>query len=114
MIEQEVLTALSGHTDAGTRVHALFLPQGSTYPAIVFQRISNTPVDAINGSSGLDHVRVQIDVYSPSFLAAKTVLSQVRPLMLAAGFTGLMVNDFDEYEAETKLYRSSADYMCWD
>ena len=121
MVEQEVLTALTAGspspTAAGDRVFALVLPQkvaAARVPAVSYQRVSNIPVVSLDGHSGLDHVRMQVDSWAGTYGAAKSLASEVRTAMTAAGFKGLLATDHDEFEPETGFYRVSADYLCWE
>lgn len=117
MVEEEVLLALTieapAPTRAGNRVYALVLPQDIAYPAISYQRISNGPVNSLDGHSGLDYVRIQVDAWSTKYWEAKLLAEEIRACMLAADFKARADIDSDEFEVESKLYRVSSDFLLW-
>ena len=104
-------------TDAGARVYPVRAPQGVDAPYIVYQRISSVPAASLGVAAGPDLVRVQIDVWAPTYAEAKTIAGQVRAAMDAATESAVLKsrfdNGFDDFEIELGLYRASADYMCW-
>lgn len=97
----------------GGRVYPHLAPQNAILPRITYQEITVDPVNSLAGSSGLDAVRVQVDVWADSALEAATLAETVRTAMAAAAFKGLMESRFGEYEQETKTYRVSQDFRCW-
>lgn len=114
MLVDDVLAALEDNTAAEDRVYALVLPKATSYPAITYQVISNSPTTSLKGSRKPDRVRVQVDCWAKTYGAAMSLLAQVRPLMAAAGFQGVADNAFDDFEEESELYRVSQDFFCWD
>jgi hypothetical protein len=116
-LEELVFAVLAGTsppaTGAGLRVYPLLAPQNAELPRITFARVANAPVNSLSGSSGLDAVRVQVDAWAKTFLGAKELAAEVRTAMEGASFKGLLQNDFDTYEPETKTYRVSLDFRCW-
>lgn len=112
-VELQVFSALNGATAAGSRVYPLLRAEGSALPAIVYSRVGNAPVNSLNGSSGLDAVRIQVDTYATTYAQAKQVGDQVRVLMQAAPFKALLQTDLDAYEQDTKLFRFTQDFACW-
>ena len=116
MVETEILAALKGSpaaTSAGDNVYALVLPDEADYPAVTYQRISNVPVNSLQGSSDIDQVRMQVDCWAQTYGAAKALAGEVRTLMEAAGFKGLLVTDSDDYDETARVYRVSMDFYCW-
>lgn len=112
-VELQVRAALSGATTAGARVFPLLRQEGAGLPAIVYTRAGTEPVDSLGGSSGLDAVRVQLDCYAQTFDEVKALAMAARPLMESAAFKGLLRSEFDAYEPDTKIYRVSMDFACW-
>ena len=113
MVELQVFAALNNQTPAGSRVYPLLRAEGSALPAIVYSRVSNAPINSLDGSSGLDAVRIQIDTYAATYAQAKAIADQVRGLMQAGLFKALLQTDFDAYEPDTKLFRVTQDFACW-
>lgn len=116
-LEEQIHAVLTGTspyaTDAGLRVYALLADQGSAFPRVTYQRISNVPTTDFQGRSNLDQVRVQVDSWGKSYGEVKALAQQVRDAMEAAEFKALLTNDFDDYEPETRLFRVRQDYRCW-
>lgn len=115
MIETEIIAALSGGspTLVGDRIYAHVLPDGVAMPAISFSRVSTVAQNHLTGHGGLDLVRVQVDSWAATYDEAKSVAAEVRQRMQNAGFKGLMANEFDDFEPDTKRYRVSTDYTVW-
>ena len=120
-VETLVLLALTAGSPAPTsaedRVYATPLPDGTfdDGPAISYQRVSSLPTLSLAGDSFLDRVRIQIDCWASTYLGAKTLANEVRFAM--ANYSGLKsVPDttLDDYEADTRLYRVSVDFFCWE
>jgi hypothetical protein len=74
VVEKLILLALRGAdatdsppvyaTAAENRIYALVLPDNTTKPAVVFQRITNNPINNLSGHSGVDNPRIQVDSYA--------------------------------------------------
>lgn len=100
-------------TAAGDDVYPIVAKQGAPLPRLTFVRVGNAPVNDLGGSSGLDAVRIQVDAWAATPTAARALADQVRTVMQGASFKGLLQNDFDTYEPETRTYRVSQDFRCW-
>lgn len=114
----------------GTRVYPDYIPQkNSTYPAIVYQIISDTPEHTLAGAALHTGTRVQLDVYAATALVRAQVVEALRNVLqgfpptstLTFGTTDTLVssvryvNSFDIYEppqdnSDTGLFRNSTDY----
>lgn len=110
----EALAAGSPNTNAGQRVYPLLAPEGAALPRITFSRVSTAPVNAIGGSSGLDQVRVQIDCWASSLPAVATLAAQARTIIETQDFKALLQGAVDDYEPDTRTFRRSLDFRCWD
>ena len=73
------------------------------------------PVTGFHVSS-VHVIPVPIQSSSQSRLAVLRLASQVRALLEGggAGFTALLAGQFDAYEPETKVFRQSLDFSCWE
>ena len=114
----------------GTRVYPDYIPQkNSTYPAIVYQVISDTPDHTLAGAALHTGTRVQLDVYAETSLVRAQVVEALRNVLQGfppAGTTTMgssdstvssvkYLNSFDIYEppqdnSDTGLFRNSTDY----
>lgn len=114
-VEQALFEALTTGsplpTDAGDRVYAVLMPQDVVLPAVSFQRISNNPIVSLDGASGLDQVRIQVDCWAETYAAVKTLSAQVRSVM--EGINALPVMDLDGYEEVKHVYRLTMDFSMW-
>ncbi len=61
-----------------TQISPSTIPQGATFPAITFQRISNAPEDTKDGVSTLDVIRVDVDVWAEVYGDGKDLADKVR------------------------------------
>lgn len=114
MIEQTIYTALttgSPLTAAGTRVYPMLMPQNPTYPALTYQRIASAPVASLDGMSNLDRVRMQVDCWALTYLAAKNLAAQVRAELTL--INALLLLELDDYEPNEKVYRVTMDFSLW-
>lgn len=112
-MQTQLVTLLSGATDAGARVSPLTVADGTPRPYITYQRISAQPENVLSGSTGLINTRVQMDIYADTYAQAQSVAAAVAALM--AGWTLQNVSNAasDIYEAEVKLHRVLLDYSVW-
>lgn len=64
----------------GTRMARVRLPQGTTYPALVYQQVSGLPVPPINATAGgnVSRARVQVTALSRSLDELDSLLETVR------------------------------------
>lgn len=83
------------------------------WPSIRYQRIGGDVHADIcgTGNGDGDTTLIQIDVVASTHAARETLIAQVRAAMEAFGTpTTLDGSPRNEYDAETKTYRSSMDY----
>lgn len=106
------------------RVYPKQLPQGPTYPAIVYHRISGPRVHSHDGASGLAYPRFQFDCFAKTHVQAKALCDAVR--LAIDGFKGLMggaggvdvqavfcEDDTDDYDDELKVHVQQLDAVFW-
>lgn len=115
-----VRTALTGNsgvsTLVGSRVYPLLLPQEPTYPAISYQRISNTGQD---GSSDRKESRWQFDCWGTTYAASvslsaavKTALEEYHDADQTPGIAwSRVVNELDDYDDEVDVFRIIVDVI---
>jgi len=98
MIESTLYTRLSTFSGltalVSTRIYPLVCPQGVTYPAVVFQRISTMPREVAMGSDpGIARARIQVTAWGETYSAVKAIAEQIRLALERYSTTGL----FDIY-----------------
>lgn len=131
MIEEGLYSYLSGKAAisalVSTRVYPMLVPQGATYPAISYQKISGNHVRALSGSTaGLANPRIQINCWARTYSAAKSLAEQVRLAM--DGYAGSMgsesvnacflMDERDQFEPSPgneadRLYCTQLDFEVW-
>jgi hypothetical protein len=112
----------------GTRVFPLVLPQGIIDTSIVYTRISGIGDHHMQGPSGLNRPRYQIDAWAESIDDAIVLADQIKQRI--DGFSGTMlfgaspqsgvdirgiffVDEREDFDNDAHLYRVSRDYMIW-
>ena len=105
------LTAL-----VGTAIYPDHKPQESTLPAVVYSRVSGIREYHLQGFSGLEHARIQADIYSTDIDARRKVTEQVITAMEASTkFTAMALNSpIDDYDDRVNLYRRIQDFTIWN
>jgi hypothetical protein len=96
-----------------TRIYPLNLPQPPTYPAITYQRISNSGQD---GTSTLKQSRWQIDCWASTYVGSQTVAAAVKAFAEewhdSPGIEwARVVNEIDDYDDDAKVYRIIVDVI---
>jgi hypothetical protein len=118
MIEEAVLDVLDddeGVQDiVGDRVYAMVRPQGDPLPALVWQRISTSPVTSLAGDSGVDEVRIQFSCYAETLLAARELAAALRAAICGASeLKATTVLLFDDQDPDTRNFRVVVDFSLW-
>jgi len=77
------LEAVTAVTDlVGTRIYPSVMPQPPTYPAIVFELVSNEREERHRGQTGDARPRIQITSWGSTALSAIALAEQVRLAMM--------------------------------
>jgi hypothetical protein len=100
----------------GTRIYPVFLPQNPTYPALTYQRISNT---AQSGSTALRQSRWQVNCYASTYIGAQALAAAVKAELEEWTDTDQtpmvkmcqVVNEIDDYDDEVDVHRVIVDVM---
>lgn len=95
------------------RCYPLIAPANVTKPYIVYQMITSLPMVTMDGATGLENKRLQIDGYATTYDGVKTLEESVKTAMAAASFISVPLMTGDLYEPETQLFRSLMDYSLW-
>lgn len=109
----------------GNRLHWGRAPQGAVRPFVILQVISADVDQTMQGRTGLEQVRLQVDAYSDRALEAKAISALViRALEAARGTHGeTMVHSVnvdsrrdlqpDGSEGKQPVFRRQTDLMIW-
>lgn len=93
---------------AGTGVYPVRVAQTKPLPAVAYQIISNTPTNCKEGSSGLDRMRVQVNIYSERYEQQEQLAAIVRQIL--DGYSGPLSGITDiAYQTETDLHEDAAE-----
>jgi hypothetical protein len=109
------LSATSGLTAlVGTRIYPLIMPQGATYPAVTYQRISTEPREScMVADCGIARARIQVTAWAEAFSAAKAIADQVRQALQRWTTTGIqgpfIIGEYDLYDEEALKYGAAID-----
>jgi len=106
---------------AADRVYTEVLPQGPAVPALVFTEVAGDEDVALDGPTGTRSRRVQVDAWAATReeatslgLAAKAALSGHAGAAAGLEVEGVfLLAERWNYDAETRLYRTSQDYEIW-
>lgn len=102
----------------GDRVYPDFLPEGMQQrPAASFQYISSNAVNTMDaGFTGLQAVRIQIDVLDHKFEDAMSAAALVVAALTAPGLslTVTYLGQRNLTESETRQARISMDFSIWE
>lgn len=98
-------------TSLGNRVYPLVLPQTTTLPAVVYQRISSYDTQTLDGTQSLDMGRFQIKVYATSYKNAVDTAELVKNTLSGKA---IKLMEMDDYESDTKLFSIQLDYQISD
>lgn len=122
-LEKGLYSLLSGNsptTAAGTRIYPI-LPQGVTFPTILYGRLAANRVQSLDANVGVTEVTMAIESGAESYSAVKSLADQVRTIL--HGYSGawgtltcqncVLDNETDSYEQEgdrtthwvTQIYR---------
>ena len=124
-IQEEIFTRLTGYSGLTAlidkRVYYMRMPQKHRLPAIVYQKISGPKLYSHDGEAGLAYPRIQFSCMADDPDEATSVAAQLQAALSAYTDSGLttpieasfILNEFDDYEQDTDIYRVLVDYRIW-
>lgn len=119
MILETIYTILAARSPllAGGRIFPSVVPQGQTFPAIVYQRDSSRFLRTFDGHNAFTRTGVQVDCYAKTVLAAAQLAASVKSTLIdyAARPINLIAlnNEFDLFEPDTELHRVLLQFSVW-
>lgn len=113
-LASQLFKLLNGATQAGPKVYPMSAPDQTLAPFITYQRVSANSENVLDGSNvNLVNTRLQIDIYSLSYMQAAAIFKEV-DLLMTEGFQQITsIQNQDAYEAAVDLYRVIAEYSIW-
>ena len=121
--EAKIYSALTGSTlitkTSSNRIYPINLPQEVKYPAISYERVGSEPVNSFAGYSTYTNLTIQIDVWTTSYLASKTLASNIHKVMdSATAFSSLLEIENEDAEEDSRtnktVFRISRDFSVWN
>ena len=90
-------------------------PPNPQWPAIRYTPISIVPPAALCGNGGDDasDFRAQLDLVAVNYSAVQALRTSVMAEMVDFEPPAILENSFDGYDAETKTYRVTLDYVIY-
>lgn len=97
------------------RVYPLVIPEGAPNdpPYIVYQVISSQPQNTLDGPTGHEWARVQLDIYDYSYDNCVRLSHDVINALDAALQLKIYDGTQQMYEKDSKLFRQSVDIEFW-
>lgn len=117
MIEKDLFDTLKNDATVaglvGTRIYPLHMPQGVPMPAVVYQRISTTPINSLDGDTGVDAVRMQVSCWAATYLASRALSDAVRAAV-TGNMPAVTEMDMTDRDDELQYFRTIMDFRIWD
>jgi hypothetical protein len=95
------------------RAFVMLVPQGTSEPYLVIQRIWSGPVNSLCGYMHTDEVRYQVDSYAKSHRQAKLNMDDAVAALRACPEPPNVESEQDLYEQDTKLARTTINLVTW-
>lgn len=110
-VEGDLQTALGALVSG--RAYPVEAPEFCETPYIVYTVISNIPELSLDGPTGAENRRMQIDIWGGSYGAVKALEVAVKAAMAASLIVNVPISIMDGYEPETRLHRVMMEYSVW-
>lgn len=92
------------------RIFEDLAPDKTPTPYLVWQEISGTPDNHLDGGANVDHLEIQVMIYDPLQVTASSIRSEVCRVLENHGY----VNDrLGHYETVTKLFARGFSISWW-
>lgn len=110
LLEQGLFSLLSGNSPQTTAASRIYprLPQGVTFPAIVYTRTGSSRMQSIDGNVGITDTTLMISMGAEDYSTVKTLADEVRTIL--HGYSGawstlkchncVLEDEFEELEQE--------------
>ena len=119
MIEETIKTRLSAYPGltalVGTRIYPVIMPEGVTYPGVVYQRISTMPREIAMGSDpGIGRARLQFTAWDNSYKVVKQIIEQIRLALERYNISDIIdiyvLAEYDLYDTDALKYGAALDF----
>ena len=115
-LEKYFFDYLTGYpTQAGNRVYPEIAPEKTPLPRITYTRISTTPQNSFDGHARIDRVIMQVDCWERTRAKSLELGREARAALPSSlAFKPILQAEYDSFEPETRLYRRTLEFACWD
>ena len=103
-----------------TRIYPGAIPQAAAVPALVYNVITGSPENVMDGAAPADHELIQIDAWALDYDSATTLINAVRAafeqqsVLITANLGAKVVAFYpDAYEPDTKRFSRSIGLSVW-
>ena len=113
LVSNAAITAL-----IASRIYPLILPQGSPFPAVTYNIVSNNPLHCKNGAASQDEIRLSLNIWSRKYEEAEAIAEASRNAL--DNYAGIskgqtinkiqIINEVDLYEEEPNVYHKVLDF----
>lgn len=112
---EQIQTVLDPTVAGGSfyAVNTLELNENTVYPFVTFLFVSSNTNNTLDGATGLQNTRVQIDVHATDPATLETGARAVLAAMAAGPFQNVQLTSQDGYEDEVRTYRRTIDFSVW-
>lgn len=116
MIETRLYNTLKNDTDitdlVDDRIFPIVIPEKTDYPCISYQSISDRDITTMNNDlPTLNFKRLQINIWSKSYLECKDLESKVRNAIYLGEIKGRVESSRDEEDSKLKIFGISFDII---
>lgn len=90
-------------------------PPNPQWPAIRYTLVSTVPMIALCGDSGDEapDTRVQLDLVAATYTAVRVLRQSAMAAMVGFSPPAILENSVDEWDAETKTFRVTLEYVIY-
>lgn len=99
----------------GTRVFPMRIPQKQPIPAVVYQVISDNPVNTFDGDRSVDSITLQVSCWASTYAEAQELAAAVRRIISGISAIAPVVDSIiDDEDPETRNYRVILNFSLWN
>ena len=112
MADSSVTQIIGSGDDA--KITPIVRTQDAGLPAVAVTSVAVNPVNLLNGTSGMDENRVQVDSWASSYEGSRALAQACRAAIEASG--SLMMSELDNFDASAELsgeYCVTQEFSVW-
>lgn len=94
-------------------LHPLVAPQNTALPYVTYHRVASSVNNVLSGPPSIDNARMQIDVWGGTYAEAQRLAQAIIVAMQSWPVQNVLLNNYDLYEQEVKVYRVLLEFSIW-